>query len=98
MQPKVTVCVPIYNTAKYIGQCARSLFSQTLEEMEYLFINDCTLDDSIEILENVLEEFPQRKQQVRIINNKYNQGHFKVFKTLFSNASGEYVISCDSDD
>lgn len=98
MNPKVTVCVPIYKSASYIEQCVRSLFNQTLDEIEFLFLNDCTPDDSVEILKKVLEEYPTRINQVKIIENKQNKGHFEVFKTLFTNATGEYVISCDSDD
>lgn len=98
MNPKVTVCVPIYKSALYIEQCVRSLFTQTLDEMEFLFLNDSTPDDSVEILKRVLQEYPSRKNQVRIIEHEQNRGHFEVFKTLFTNATGEYVISCDSDD
>ena len=52
--PKVSVIVPVYGVEKYIERCARSLFEQTLDDIEYLFIDDCTPDKSIEILKNVL--------------------------------------------
>lgn len=38
--PKVSVCVPIYNVEKYIEKCVRSLFEQTLDDIEYIFVND----------------------------------------------------------
>lgn len=41
---KVSVVIPIYMVEKYIERCARSLFEQTLDDIEYLFINDCTPD------------------------------------------------------
>ena len=46
--PKVSVIIPVYGVEKYIEQCVRSLFAQTLDDVEYIFINDCTPDRSIE--------------------------------------------------
>lgn len=96
--PKISVIVPVYNVEKYIERCARSLFEQTLEDIEYLFIDDCTQDRSIDILLQVLEEYPNRKQQVLIHHMERNSGQAIVRKWGMMNASGEYVIHCDSDD
>lgn len=96
--PKVSVIVPIYGVEKYIERCARSLFEQTLDDIEYLFIDDCTPDRSIEILQKVLEEYPQRKPQVTIHRMEQNSGQAAVRKWGMQNATGEYVIHCDSDD
>ena len=43
----VSVIVTIYNREKYLGDCACSLFEQTLDDIEYLFIDDCTPDKSV---------------------------------------------------
>ena len=51
---KVSLLVPIYNTSEYIEKCARSLFGQTYINIEYLFVNDCSTDDSLVKLEKVL--------------------------------------------
>lgn len=96
--PKVSVIIPVYGVEKYIERCARSLFEQTLDDIEYLFIDDCTPDCSIEILKQVLEEYPQRKPLVVIHHMKQNSGQAKVRKWGMENATGEYVIHCDSDD
>lgn len=96
--PKVSVIVPIYGVEKYIERCARSLFEQTLDDIEYLFIDDRTPDRSIEILQQVLEEYPQRKPQVVIHRMEKNSGQAAVRKWGMQNATGEYVIHCDSDD
>lgn len=96
--PKVSVCVPIYNVEKYIEKCARSLFEQTLDDIEYIFINDCTPDNSIKVLETTLLDYPQRKQQVRIINFDKNKGAAKAREVGMKIATGEYIIHCDSDD
>lgn len=96
--PKVSIIIPVYGVEKYIERCARSLFEQTLDDIEYLFIDDCTPDKSVEILKRVLEEYPQRENQVVIHRMEQNSGQAKVRKWGMRNATGEYVIHCDSDD
>ena len=61
MKPKVSVIVPVYGVEKFIERCAVSLFEQTLQEIEYIFVDDCTPDNSIKKLELTLEKYPQRK-------------------------------------
>lgn len=96
--PKVSVIIPVYGVEKYIERCARSLFEQTLDDIEYLFIDDCSPDRSVEILRSVIEEFPHRKKQVVIHRMNQNSGQAKVREWGMKNAIGEYVIHCDSDD
>lgn len=96
--PKVSVIIPVYNVELYIERCARSLFEQTLQEIEYIFINDCTPDDSMQILQKTLEKYPQRKNQVTIINQPHNMGAAKAREDGIKAAQGEYIIHCDSDD
>ena len=95
---KVSVIIPVYGVEKYIERCARNLFEQTLDDIEYLFIDDCTQDASIEILKRVLDEYPNRTQQVRIHRMAKNSGQAEVRKWGMQNATGEYIIHCDSDD
>ena len=94
--PKVSVIIPVYNVEPHIERCARSLFEQTLEEIEYIFVNDCTPDASMRILQNVLENYAQRKNQIIIINQPYNMGAAKAREIGIKAASGEYIIHCDS--
>lgn len=96
--PKVSVIVPVYNVEQYIERCARSLFEQTLEDLEYIFINDCTPDKSMEVLAWTLEDYPPRKKQVRIIEMPVNSGQAIVRKIGIEAAAGDYIIHCDSDD
>lgn len=98
VRPKVSVCVPIYKVEAFIERCARSLFGQTLGEMEYIFVDDCSPDDSVSILLRVLEEYPHRKPQVRLIRHTENKGLSGARTTAFGAVTGEYVICCDSDD
>ena len=52
--PKVSIIIPVYGVEKYIERCARSLFEQTLDDIEYLFIDDSTPDRSIDILKRII--------------------------------------------
>lgn len=95
---KVSIVVPVYNVAPYIEQFARSIFDQTLDDIEYVFVDDCTPDSSIEILLSVLEEYPQRKPNVKIIRHEKNMGIAVSRKDGYMKSTGEYVIYVDSDD
>ena len=53
---KVSILTPIYGVEKYIEQCARSLFEQSYASIEYIFVDDCTPDKSIGILQSLLKE------------------------------------------
>lgn len=96
--PTISVCIPIYKSEKYIAQCAHSLFKQTLNDIEYIFINDCTPDKSIDILEAIIQQYPNRKNQIRIIHHNTNKGIAAVRNTALHHATAEYIIYCDSDD
>lgn len=95
---KVSVIVPVFGVERYIERCARSLFCQTMPpaDIEYIFVNDCTTDSSIDILQNIVSEFPERN--VTIVNHERNLGLPSARKTGISIAKGEFVINCDSDD
>ena len=96
--PKVSVIIPIYNVEKYIERCARSLFEQTLDDIEYIFIDDCSPDNSIHILNNVIREYPNRANQIIVYAMPYNMGLPTVRKHGIYMATGEYIANCDSDD
>lgn len=96
--PKVTVIIPIYGVEKYIERCARSLFEQTLDDMEFIFVNDCTQDGSIEILKNIIPLYPSRLHQITIINHYVNKGLPIARHSGIQVAKGEYIAHCDSDD
>jgi glycosyltransferase involved in cell wall biosynthesis len=99
MQPLVSILVPVYDVEKYIERCARSLFTQTLKDhIEFIFINDCTKDNSIDILKKVLTDYPNRINQVKIINHDCNRGTAATRSTGINHATGEYIAYCDSDD
>ena len=96
--PKISVIITIYNSENYITTCVNSLFNQTLEEIEYIFINDATQDNSIEKLHCIIGDFPNREPSVKIINLNKNKGVSNARRIGLENATGEYIIHCDSDD
>ena len=58
MNPKVSIIIPCYNAEKYIEQCVRSAMTQTYENTEVIFVDNDSGDDSLEIVENLQDEFP----------------------------------------
>ncbi len=92
----ISVIIPVYGVEKYIERCARSVLNQTFKDVEYIFVNDSTKDNSIEILKKVLVDYPN--QNVSIINKKFNEGLPQARKTGFLASHGEYIIHFDSDD
>ena len=61
MAKKVSVIVPIYKVEQFIGRCVKSLLEQTLCEVEYIFVDDASPDRSIEILQDVIAQYPNRQ-------------------------------------
>ncbi len=99
MKPKISVIIPIYNVEKYIERCIHSLFKQTMsKDIEYIFVNDCTPDNSIKKLNDILLEYPQIKENIHIINHSHNMGSATARNSGLKQANGEYIIHCDSDD
>lgn len=96
--PKISIIVPIYGVEQYIEQCARSLFEQSFDDVEYIFVNDCTKDLSMEVLAKVIKDYPHRISQIKIVNMLTNSGLPAVRKHGMLLSSGDYIISCDSDD
>ena len=95
---KVSVIIPVYNVEQYMERCAHSLFGQTLSEMEFIFIDDCSPDHSIEKMYEVLELYPHRREQVKVIRNEHNLKQAGSRKAGMQAATGDYMIHCDPDD
>ena len=96
--PAVSVIIPVYKVEEYIERCARNLLGQTLQDMEFIFVDDCTPDSSMEILMQVLEDYPERRHQVKIVKNEVNKGLPFTRSVGVKIATGDYLIHCDSDD
>lgn len=94
----VSVIVPIYKVEAYIERCVRSLLEQTLRDVQYIFVDDASPDNSVEVLKRVLAEYPHREEQTCILYHKENRGLPAARNTGLEAATGEYIFHCDSDD
>ena len=95
---KVSVIVPVFNAASYIDRCARSLLMQTLDSVELLFIDDCSSDDSLNLLKSIQSQFPQKKEFIQVLQMKENSGQAAVRALGVKMARGTFIAFCDSDD
>ena len=96
---KISVVVPVYGVESHIARCVRSLMEQTMtDDVEFVFVDDATKDRSIEILENVLADYPRLGKQIQIIRHEKNKGLPAARNTGLAIAKGEYIINFDSDD
>lgn len=90
---KVSICVPVYNMEKYLEECIKSLVNQTLREIEIIFVNDGSTDNSMRIL----KKYEEKYSNIKIIS-QVNQGLGGARNTALKNAIGEYVGFVDADD
>ncbi|MBR0053099.1 MAG: glycosyltransferase family 2 protein [Bacteroidales bacterium] len=82
--------------APFIERCAESLLGQTLEDVEFIFVDDASPDESRSILERVIAKYPERN--ARIITQEVNKGLPAARNTGLEAATGEFIYHCDSDD
>ena len=95
---KVSIIIPIYNIAPFIGDCLRSVMSQTYHgEMECLLIDDACTDESIAIIEQLVDDY-KGTIQFRIQHHEYNQGLSSARNTGIAMATGDYLYFLDGDD
>ena len=92
--PKVSVIVPVYNVENYIRKCLESLVEQTLEEIEIIIVNDGTKDNSMSIIKEFADKYPQKI----VILEKENGGLSDARNYAIPHAKGEYIAFLDSDD
>ncbi|AQX83625.1 glycosyltransferase family 2 protein [Elizabethkingia bruuniana] len=96
--PFVSVIVPIYNVQEYIVKCVNSLLEQTCENMEYIFVDDYSTDNSFKILSEIVSRSEVAKYKIQLIRHKQNKGVATARNTGLSLAKGKYIASIDPDD
>lgn len=96
---QVSVIVPIFKVERFIRSCAESLMTQTMrEDIEFIFVDDCSPDGSMTVLHEVLKKYPQRQSCVKIVTHEKNRGLPSARNTGLLCATGKYIFHCDSDD
>lgn len=94
---KVSILVPFYNVEKYVGRCVESIFSQTYQNIEYIFVNDCTPDKSMEVINEYIEKYGVADKCKMIIHDQ-NKGISASRNDCLDFMTGEYFLFVDSDD
>lgn len=94
MKKKVSVLVPVYGVEKYLKVFLDSLCQQTLNDVEFIIVNDASPDGSDEIIRSYIK----KDNRIVYINKKINEGLYQARQDAFDIAQGEYVINLDSDD
>lgn len=94
----ISIIVPVYGVEPYIRQCLLSVISQTVTDcVECILVNDCTLDNSMSIINDVLSTY-QGNIKFRVINREFNGGLSAARNSGIKEAVGEYLYFLDSDD
>lgn len=88
--PKVSVCIPVYNSGRYLRECIDSVLSQTFTDFELLIVDDGSTDDSCDIISSYSDS------RIRLLHNDHD--YIATINMLIDNARGEYVARMDSDD
>lgn len=90
---RVTLIVPVYNVEKYLKRCIDSILNQSYKNIEIICVNDCSPDNSQEILNDY-----EKQQQIRVIINEQNMGLGKSRERALKESTGKYIMFIDSDD
>ena len=93
-QPKVSVIIPVYDVEQYLPACLDSLLIQTLKDIEIICVDDCSPDNSAQIM----REYAARDSRIQNIHLDKNGGLSHARNTALKQASGEYIYFIDSDD
>ena len=88
--PQISVCIPMYNAAQYIGECLDSVLSQTFTDYEVVVIDDGSTDASCAIVETYHDK------RIRLVRKEHN--YIATINSLFEEARGKYVARMDADD
>ena len=95
LNPAVSIIVPVYNTKKeYLDKCIESLANQTLKDIEFVFVDDGSTDDTLEYLHAKEKMYPQ----MRVIAQGENRRQGGARNTGIRASRGKYIAFCDSDD
>ncbi|XWO13360.1 Glycosyl transferase family 2 [Candidatus Hepatincola sp. Pdp] len=92
---KVTICIPVYNTHKYLKQCLDSVIQQTFTDIEIIIVNDAS---SSNLEENIILDYQQKDNRIKYIKHETNLGIYHARETAVFVATSPYIFFLDSDD
>ena len=91
-RPRVSVCIPVYNGAGYIGACIDSILSQSFFDFELIFVNDASTDDSKAIIQSFNDP------RIKYYENERNLGLIGNWNKSLELSSGDYICIFHQDD
>lgn len=94
MKPKVSVLMAVFNGGEGLRDSIGSLCRQTLKEIEIVCVDDCSTDNSAQIIRELAENDPR----IKLVSSEENMGTVYSRKAGVKNASGEYLMFMDQDD
>ena len=92
--PKVSVIIPVYNTESYLEKCLDSVINQTYKNLEIICINDCSTDNSL----NILKRYAVKDKRIKLIDLPQNEGVSIARNTGLESAEGKFIAFIDPDD
>jgi glycosyltransferase involved in cell wall biosynthesis len=95
-QPLVSIIIPVYNVERFMERCAESLLCQTYQPIEFIFVDDCSTDSSLSILESVIARHQDRNVSVIRLDKNGGLAHSRTVG--MDAATGDYLAFCDGDD
>ena len=94
--PAISVIIPLYNDERYISACLNSLLAQTFTDFEVIVVDDCSTDNSAQVVESYIPQFNEKLTLLHM-NENTGGGALPRNKGLYF-SRGEYVFFADSDD
>ena len=94
LNPKISIIIPVYNKEKYILRILRSIQNQNFENIEIIFTDDSSKDNSI----NLIEKYQKEDPRIKLIKHETNVGTLINRNDAAKKARGEYVLFIDCDD
>lgn len=91
---KVSIIIPCYNQAEYVGESIESALKQTYENLEIVCINDGSTDNSSEVIKSYAEKY----KNIVFLDEKTNRGVCCARNMAIAASSGEYILPLDADD
>ena len=91
---KISVIIPVYNEEKHLEDCLNSIINQTLKDIEIIIINDCSTDNT----KNIIDKYALKYPNIKVINNEVNKGVGACRNIGISISKGDYISFIDSDD
>ena len=93
LQPEFSIIMANYNNGKYISQAIESVLNQTFENWELIIVEDCSTDNSLEVIGRFLND-----NRINLIRHERNRGYTAALKTGIANVRSEYFGILDADD